>query len=287
MASGPGTPEHVAPPCSISSRYIERKCKPSVPLEKTCQSSARVPSGSMQHADIQGGIDAALRDGAKGIRGHPPADRPISWSYQEACAATLGRGGSGRLAIVAGVLALAPPHGWWMTVRTTRARRSTVGNGPVTARYECAPQSPLRQVKPPEAQGDPFCERSGRHRWSRQCRHTKQGVCLLHRTASASGTATLSSPVAARPTAIRRDVREPMRRIRVSKRSASKAGPPSRLRAAVEARRQDGAESPTSIVVLMTSIQPTRDSAGQRAPFDALLELTTCATGALSPGCPS
>jgi hypothetical protein len=44
-----------------------------------------------------------------------------------------------------------------------------------------------------------------------------QGFRLEHRRASTSGTAMVSSPVAARPTAIRRDVREPMKRERASK----------------------------------------------------------------------
>jgi hypothetical protein len=55
------------------------------------------------------------------------------------------------------------------------------------------------------------------HRW-----HSGQGCAALHRAAAASGTAMLSSPMAARPTATRRDVREPITRVRASKRSASK-----------------------------------------------------------------
>jgi hypothetical protein len=80
------------------------------------------------------------------------------------------------------------------------------------------------QIPPPQVLSVPqgLPAGFGLHLCFRHRLHSGQGFAALHRTAAASGTAMLSSPAAARPTATRRDVREPITRVRASKRSASK-----------------------------------------------------------------
>jgi hypothetical protein len=99
-------------------------------------------------------------------------------------------------------------------------------------------QTPFVQVPPP-VQGMPL---TGLHLCFLHFWHSGQGLCLVHRAASAGGPAIPSSPATASATARRRDAREPTMRVMASKRSASIADLQRRLRAAMKARHQVGAE---------------------------------------------